>query len=219
MEILIGAGHVALTMATTEPPPPTVADLLAHAPTIRAKYPSHLAHQWRRSQIQPPFLSRLFRNYNHDTPSASFYRIYQFFILHDSIKLRNELEYFCCSHPCWTVASLPDPADSDSSDDPVRYIILAVLTHLMCDSFNRRIELGLPRDAPAIIEDFSELQARPKVYEEPPEWAKRARGNLLAEKVFIPNAEGRKLDEDDEDVCGEFRVVGVIVQMPHIHFV
>ena len=89
----------------------------------------------------------------------------------------------------------------------------------MCDSFNRRIELGLPRNPPAIIEDFSELQARPKVYEEPPEWAKRARGNPLAEKVFISNAEGRKLDKDSEDVCREFRDVGVIVQMPHIHFV
>jgi len=108
----------------------------------------------------------------------------------------------------------------------VRYTILAVLTQLMCDSFNHRIELGLPRDAPAIIEDFAELQARPKVYEEPPEWAKRAllRGNVALaaapeEKVFIPNAEGRKLDEDDEEnVSREFKDVGVIVQMPHIHY-
>jgi len=201
---------------TTEPLPPTVADLLAQGPTIHAKYPSHLAHQWRRSQIQLPYLSRLFRNRNQDTPSASFYRIYQFFVLHNTIKLRNELEYFCCSHPSWSIASLPDPADSF---EPVRYIILAVLTQLMCDSFNRRIELGLPRDAPAIIQDFSELQARPKVYEEPPEWAKRARGKPLLDKVFIPNAEGRELDEDDEDVCRDFKDVGVIVQMPHIHFV
>jgi hypothetical protein len=203
-------------MTTTEPLPPTVADLLANVLTIRARYPSHLAHQWRRSQIQPPFLSRLFRNYNHDTPSASFYRIYQFFVFHDNINFRNELEYFCCSHPSWSIASLPDPSDFS---DPVRYIILAVLTELMCDSINRRIELGLPRDAPAIIEDFSELEARPKVYEVPPEWAKRARANVLTEKVFIPNAEGRKLNEDDEDVCKEFRDVGVIVQMPHIHFI
>ena len=89
----------------------------------------------------------------------------------------------------------------------------------MCDSFNRRIELGLPHDAPAIIEDFSELQARPKVFEEPPEWAKRARTKPLGARVFIPNAEGRMLDEDDECVCGEFKDVDVIVEMPHIHFV
>lgn len=201
----------------TEPLPPTVTDLLAHASTIRAKYPSHLAHQWRRSQIQPTLLSRLSRTYNHDTPSASFYRIYQFLVLHDNTNLRNELEYFCCSHPSWSLSSLPEPADP--SGDPVRYIVLAALTQLMCDSFNRRIELGLPRDAPAIIEDFSELQSRPKAYEEPPEWAKRALDNPLAEKLFIPNTEGKKLDEDDENVCGRFKEVGVIVQMPHIHFV
>ena len=219
---------------TTEPLPPSVTDLLAHASTIRAQYPSHLAHQWRRSNMQPPLLSRLFLKNKDDTPSASFYRIYRFFVLHDNINFRNELEYFCCSHPSWSVSSLPDPAAAaapaaaDSSpSDPVRYTILAVLTQLMCDSFNRRIELGLPRDAPAIIEDFAELQARPKVYEEPPEWAKRAllRGNVALaaapeEKVFIPNAEGRKLDEDDEEnVSREFKDVGVIVQMPHIHFV
>jgi hypothetical protein len=89
----------------------------------------------------------------------------------------------------------------------------------MCDSFNRRIGLGLPRDAPAIIEDFEELGARPKVYEEPPEWAKRVLGKALAETVFIPNAVGRTLHEDGEDVSKEFKDVGVIVQMPHIHFV
>jgi len=89
----------------------------------------------------------------------------------------------------------------------------------MCDSFNRRIGFGLPRDTPAIVEDFEELQARPKVYEEPPEWAKRLLGKALGETVFIPNAEGRTLNKDDEDVSKEFKDVGVIVQMPHIHFV
>lgn len=203
-----------------EPLPPSVVDLLTHASAIRAQYPSHLAHQWRRSNIPPPLLSRLFRAQVHDTPSASFYRIYRFFVLHDNISLRNELEYFCCSHPSWSVSSLPDPVADSPSSDPVRYTVLAVLTQLMCDSFNRRIDLGLPRDAPAIIEDFAELQARPKVYEQPPEWAKRVlTGNALEEKVFIPNAEGRKLDEDDEDVCKEFKDLGIIVQMPHIHFV
>ena len=89
----------------------------------------------------------------------------------------------------------------------------------MCDSFNRRIELGLPRDAPAIVEDFSELEARPKIFEEPPEWALHKQRKVLGAKVFIPNAEGRILEENDECVCGEFKDVGVIVEMPHIHFV
>jgi hypothetical protein len=122
------------------------------------------------------------------------------------------------------VVCLPDPAgaganDSDDSNT-LRYTILAVLTQLMCSSFNRRIELGLPRNAPAIIEDFEELQARPKVYGDPPEWAKRVLlGKALAETVFIPNAEGRILNKNDEDVSKELKDVGVIVQMPHIHFV
>jgi len=196
---------------------PSVADLLSNASNIRAQHPSHLAHHWRRSHIQPPSLFRFFRSYSQDTPTASFYRIYQFFVLHDNINFRNELEYFCCSHPEWSVSCLPDPGANDSN--PLRYTILAVLTQLMCDSFNRRIGLGLPRDAPAIIEDFEELQARPKVYEEPPEWAKRLLGKALGETVFIPNAEGRTLNKDDEDVSKEFKDVGVIVQMPHIHFV
>ena len=216
----------------TEPLPPSVADLLSNASNIRAQHPSHLAYRWRRSHTQHPSLCRLFRNtgsYNQvDTPTASFYRIYQFLVVHDNINFRNELEYFCCSHPEWSVSSLPDPgaapANEDFSNSQLRYTILAVLTKLMCDAFNRRIELGLPRDAPAIIEDFEELQARPKVYEEPPEWAKRALLLLLgkaarSETVFIPNAEGRTLNKDDEDVSKEFKDVGVIVQMPHIHFV
>ncbi|KAK7468299.1 hypothetical protein VKT23_002813 [Stygiomarasmius scandens] len=203
-------------MATSdkEPLPPTVSELLADASNIRARYPNHLARQWRRSLIQPSLLSRFLGTAtSSDTASASFYRIYQFFVLHDNIKFRNELEYFCCSHPDWPIYSLPDPADTD----PLRYAILAVLTRLMCDSFNRRIGLGLPRDAPAIIEDFEELEARPKVYEEPPEWAERVRA--LPEKVFIPNAEGKRLDENHEDVSEEFKTMNIIVQTPHIHFV
>ncbi|KAJ8469928.1 hypothetical protein ONZ45_g16727 [Pleurotus djamor] len=214
-----------------EPLPPTVAELLADTVSTRARYPPHLSHQWRRSRIQRPFsfISRLLpRNKtpkHHDTPAASFYRIYTFFVLHDNIAFRNELEYFCRSHPEWLVSSLPDPyapnANNEdqppSHDEQLRYAILSVLTQLMCDAFNRRVELGLPRDAPAIIEDFEELQALPKVYETPPEWATRVQP--LLRKSSIPNGEGRELDEDDEDVSEEFKDLNIIVQMPHIHFV
>lgn len=89
----------------------------------------------------------------------------------------------------------------------------------MCNSFNRHIGFGLPLDAPAIIQDFEELQARPKKYEVPPKWAEQVlQGKELIEKVFIPNAKGITLDEEDEDVCKEFKDVDVIVRMPHIHF-
>ena len=38
--------------------------------------------------------------------------------------------------------------------------------------------------------------------------------------VFIPNAEGRTLNRDDEDVSKDFKDVGMLVQMPvpHISF-
>lgn len=68
----------------------------------------------------------------------------------------------------------------------MRYTILAVLAQLMCDAFNRRIELGLPRDVPAIIEDFEELQARPKVNERSPGWAQRVQP--LPEKLLFGTA-------------------------------
>ncbi|KAI0692016.1 hypothetical protein C8T65DRAFT_670149, partial [Cerioporus squamosus] len=61
----------------------------------------------------------------------------------------------------------------------------------MCASFNHRIALGLPRDAPAIILDWDEVQGRPKVFEEPPEWARRVKP--LEEKVFIPDHKRRVL--------------------------
>ncbi|EFI28334.1 hypothetical protein CC1G_13863 [Coprinopsis cinerea okayama7 len=217
----------------TEPLPATVREILSDSTNIRARYPSHLAHQWRRSQIQSPsnsnFIARLLprsrTTVNQDTAAACLYRIYTFFVLHDTVAFRNELEYFCRSHPEWAVSSLPDPSASDdgpgssdpSNDEQVRYTILAVLTRLMCDAFNRRIDLGLPRDAPAIIEDFEELQARPKVHESPPEWATQVQP--LHEKVFIPNSEGKVLGEDDEDVNKEFKDMNIIVQMPHIHFI
>ncbi|THV01285.1 hypothetical protein K435DRAFT_963622 [Dendrothele bispora CBS 962.96] len=200
--------------APDEPFPPTVSELLANPSSSRIRYPTNTPRQWRHSRVQPPLLSRLIGTSTYlDNPIASFYRIYEFFVLHRNIDFRNELEYFCTSHPDWSISSLPDPADPD----PVRYAILAVLTRLMCDSFNRRVEMGLPRDAPAIIEDFEELQARPKVYEEPPEWTRRVKP--LSERFFIPDAEGNRLDEDDRDVSEEFKAMNIIVQMPHIHFV
>ena len=95
----------------TEPLPPYAADILSNASNIRAQHPSHLTYHWRCSHIQPPFLYRLFRSYSQVTPAASFYHIYQFFVPHDNINLRNELEYFCCSHPEWSVSCLPDPGE------------------------------------------------------------------------------------------------------------
>ena len=149
-----------------------------------------------------------------DTTSASLYRMYEFLVADWTTQLRNELEYFCCEQPSWAVFNIPDPMDHA---DPLRYAILAVLTKLMCVAFNRRVDHGLPRDAPAIIEDFEEIAARPKVYERPPEWALRV--PPLAIMVFVPDETERTLGVDDEDVSMEFRKMNIIMREPHIHFV
>lgn len=200
--------------AVSEPLPPTVSELLANRDKARARYPIQRPFDWRTSRaFKPSIISRLRGGRPPDSPSASFYRIYEFFVLGWTTAFRNELEYFCCSHPDWSVSGLPDPADSD----PTRYASLAVLTRLMCASFNRRIEQGLPRDAPAIIIDFAALRARTKAYEAPPGWADHVAA--LEEKVFIPDAGGKELPEDDPEVSEEFKAMNIIAQMPHIHFV
>ncbi|KAF8334505.1 hypothetical protein F5887DRAFT_892644 [Amanita rubescens] len=188
--------------------PPTVSDILAD--------PSRVRTRCARPHVSPSFFSRLLGRACPDTPSASLYRLYEFFVLGWNINFRDELEYFCRSHPDWAISSIPKPVD-DPNPDPVRRAILAVLTQLMCDAFNRRIAYGLPRDAPPIVTDFTELAARPKVFEEAPEWAKRVKP--LEKRFYIPNREGKVLDGDDEDVSEEFKAMNIVVQAPHIHFI
>ena len=205
-----------LRTVMSSPLPARVSDILADPSRVRARYSAKHPSSYERSPASPSLFSRLLGRTHPDTPSASLYRLYEFFILDWNIKFRDELEYFCCSHPDWAISSIPEPADDDDPD-PVRRVILAVLTQLMCDAFNRRIEYGLPRDAPPIVTDFAELAARPKVFEETPDWAKRVKP--LDEIFYIPNRDGKVLDGNDEDVSEEFKAMNIIVQIPHIHFI
>ena len=188
--------------------PPTVSDILADS--------SRGCTRYARLRISLSFFFRLLGCTRCDTPLLSFYRLYVFLVRGWNIKFREELEYFCCSHPDWAISSIPEPMDV-ANRDPVRRVILAVLTQLMCDAFNRRIEYGLPRDTPPIITDFAELAARPKVFEETPEWAKRVKP--LDETFYIPDRDGKVLDGNHEDVSEEFKAMNIIVQTPHIHFI
>ena len=125
--------------------------------------------------------------FNHpavDTISASFYRIYEFYVLDDNIYFRNELEYFCIQHPTWALCDIPDPKDPD----PLRYAILACVARWMVAAFNRRIGFGLPRDAPAIILNFREMENRPKIYETLPAWVERV--PPMPEQVHLPDENG-----------------------------
>ncbi|KAJ7430219.1 hypothetical protein B0H11DRAFT_2138248 [Mycena galericulata] len=94
-----------------------------------------------------PQPTALFAIRGYDTSASCFYRIYEFAVIH---RFRNEIEYFC--HQPWPIKSLPDPRDFD----PVG-----------------RIEMGLPRDAPAYIADFDALRAQPKILEKPPRWVEK----------------------------------------------
>ncbi|KAH9941872.1 uncharacterized protein BXZ73DRAFT_98260 [Epithele typhae] len=203
-------------MSSPEPLPRPVGTLLADRERSKsAYYPWNRPRTWRFSRAQPrSFLTRLFSSRQQpDTPVAAFYRIYEFFVLNWTSSMRRELEYFCCSHPDWAVAALPDPQDPD----PVRAAILAVLTRLMCAAFNRRIELGVPRNAPPIVLDWEELQQRPKVYEHPPEWAKNM--PPLKDRVVLPDEKGELPNDSSEDTSDEFREMNILVFAPHIHFI
>ena len=206
---------------TSEPLPPPVAELIQHRDEVYRRYPLFQSYRYRKSKAPKHMISAWLTNllacirkpYFEDTPSASLYRIYEFLVVDWNTQLRNELEYFCCVQPSWSVSDIPDPADPD----PLRYAILAVITKLMCIAFNRRIDLGLPRDAPAVIEDFEELAARPRRHEHPPSWANLIKP--LPETVFIPDETGMVSSLDDRSVSAEFKEMNIIIGAPHIHFI
>jgi hypothetical protein len=191
------------------PLPPSVKDILDDPDAVHRRYPIRNQRSWRISCYSFLGFNRVYP----DTMSSSFYRLYECLVASWVTQFRNELEYFCTSNPTWAVSALPDPEDPD----PLRYAILAVLTRLMCDAFNRRVDVGLPRDAPAIVSDFAALAARPKVYEQPPAWAGRV--PPLSERVFIPDEKGAISDENDEEVSEEFKAMNIIMLRPHIHFI
>ncbi|KAJ3785835.1 hypothetical protein GGU10DRAFT_186425 [Lentinula aff. detonsa] len=191
-----------------EPLPPSIDELLTNREQILQRYPRRNFSRWRISRASLSFFS------SRDNASASFYRLYEFVVLGWTIQLRNELEYFCTSHPGWAVSDLPDPADTK---DPARYAFLAGLTYLMCEAFNRRIELGLPRDAPAIVTDWEELKRRPQVLERVPDWVKSV--SPLAEAVRIPDEKGNFVDTNDPEVCTPLSRFNIIMPYPHIHFI
>ncbi|KAJ7067254.1 hypothetical protein C8F01DRAFT_663388 [Mycena amicta] len=143
--------------------------LVPNRKKVLMQYPLSRVRVWRCSRRPPSLIGRLFplppRHPDRDTAAASFYRIYEFAVLHDNLRFRNEIEYFC--HRQWPIASLPDPCDFDAE----RLAFLAALTRILCASFNARIEMGLHRDVPAYITNWEELRARPKIWETPPLWA------------------------------------------------
>jgi hypothetical protein len=138
--------------------------------------------------------------------------MYEDIVLDDNIALRNDIEYFF-NHDDWAVAAIPNPRD----DDPRRYAILAVLPEFLVIAFNRLIEKGLPRGAPAILTDemLKELQAKPKVLETVPPWTLEV--PRLEEILFIPNKNNETPGEDWRS--SQFLAKNIYCVQPHILFV
>ncbi|KAI0161735.1 hypothetical protein GGR52DRAFT_137179 [Hypoxylon sp. FL1284] len=147
------------------------------------------------------------------TPTASLYRMYEYWVLGFHMGLRTEVEFFF-NQPTWAIAAIPDPKDPD----PPRYAILSVLPYYMIRAFNRLIERGLPRGSPAILagdEMERELRARPVVLEEEPAWA--AKVPPLADTLTILDAEGE--EPQPRSWSERFLSMNIISESPYIFFV
>jgi len=99
-----------------EPLPPFVSRLLTDRGKVVRQFPIRRQMDWRHSQLRPPLLQRVLSRFDSaesssylpDTPTASFYRLYQFLVVDWTIQFRNELEYFW-GQAAWPLAALPDP--------------------------------------------------------------------------------------------------------------
>ena len=100
--------------------------------------------------------------------------------------MRDEIEYFWNRHK-WRVSEIPDPEDTN----PQRYALLASIPYLLVRVFNANINLGLPRDAPAIftVEEEMEFRSRPKMLETAPAWVQKVLP--LDPQLFLPDENGR----------------------------
>ncbi|KAH9906603.1 hypothetical protein F4778DRAFT_587231 [Xylariomycetidae sp. FL2044] len=171
--------------------PPTVRWLLAHQASLG------------RQPASTPGL----------TPTATLYRMYEYFVLGFTQGLRTEIEFFF-NQPSWAVAAIPDPADPD----PERYAVVSVLPYYLTVAFNRLIERGLPRGSPAIImgdEEERELRERPVVLEREPSWV--AQVPPLATTLTIHLPSGEKPAEYGRSE--RFLAMNIIAETPHVLFV
>ncbi|KAJ9635079.1 hypothetical protein H2199_008565 [Coniosporium tulheliwenetii] len=141
---------------------------------------------------------------------VSLYRMYEHIVNDYNLALRSEIEY-SFNRPKWLVSEIPDPADPD----PARYAILAVLPQFLVLAFNRLIERGLHRDAPAIFtNEDDELKSRPRILEEVPSWT--AKVPALREMLVIPSIEGH--EARIEQASPEFLEKNLVIFPPHVLF-
>ncbi|KAJ5902748.1 hypothetical protein N7495_003276 [Penicillium taxi] len=115
-----------------------------------------------------------------DALLLSIYLFYKRLVLNDNIGLRNEIEYLW--YVKWPVCFILDLQDLSKS----RYAVLSAIPVLLVESFNQRIQLGLPRKADAVIsrEELAQYQ-EDKIFESVPGWTYRVA--RLEETLVIPH--------------------------------
>lgn len=181
-------------------PPPTPEELLARPN-------DHRERLFRRVHRTP-------KGKSDDAPLFSLYRLYEHMVLNDNIGLRNEMEYFWYAK--WPIASIPDPQDPSNS----RYAVLSAIPALLVESFNQRIQLGLPRKADPIIsrEELEQYQKEDKIFECVPEWTNQVAP--LDETLVIPHDHDEVLESfGDERASAQLAAKNILHWQPHIHFI
>lgn len=153
-----------------------------------------------------------------DDSLAALYRIYEHLVLDQHIEIRNELEAFWY-HADWAVCDIPDPRDPH----PERYACLACIPALLRLAFNKRIELGLPRDAPPIFtrDMMDEWRNQDRKLEEEPSWVHEV--PALSETLAIPHWDNDQRDfvplKSFENASAHFSRKNILLLPPHIHFI
>ncbi|KAG5917595.1 hypothetical protein E4U42_007183 [Claviceps africana] len=154
-----------------------------------------------------------------DHPLVALYRVYEHIVLDQWINIRNEFEAFWY-HSDWAVSGIPDPRDPD----PERYACVASITALLCLAFNRRIGLGLPRNAPPIFsrDMLDEWRTKEPRYETEPEWALAV--PRLDVPLAIPHWDNKQRDFvpldsfEDRRASAQFSKKNILIWQPHVHF-
>lgn len=153
-----------------------------------------------------------------DQPIYALYRLYEHILLDNNIGIRNELESFWM-HDDWPVSDIPDPGEH-ICHDPQTYAVMAGVVLLMLESYNEKIESGMPRDTPSILgpEDIERIKAlTSKCYETAPAWVSRVAP--LAEPLIIADEFGHvPTGPDEPKISDEFLQKNVLAFQPHIYF-
>ena len=144
----------------------------------------------------------------------SIYRLYERWVLNDNIGQRNEIEYFWYAK--WPIVSILDP------QEPSKFLsaVLSAISALLVESFNERIQLGLPQKADPIMsgEEMEQYQKNDKIFESVPEWTHQVAP--LGDTLVIPHDNGEVLESfEDERASPQLTEKNILHWQPYIHFI